>query len=155
MTGKIQFGNAPDGRDEMELRKAADGGPEQEAKLEQALTDFRASVHAWSDAAYSRPRTLEMTLRRRRWRLAAGWALGCALAAGGVTGGVIEHQRQQEAARIAMAQQRAREQQRAAAREHARQEDRSLMAKVDSDTSQEVPDAMEPLAQLMEDSGTQ
>lgn len=156
MSRKIQFGNGPDGKDRQELRKKAGENAESDVKLEQALTDFRSSVHAWSEAVYSRPRTVDMSVRRRSWRLAAGWVLGCTLVAGGVTAGVVQHQRQEEAARVALAeQQQTQEQQLSAAKERARQQDRNLMANVDSDTAQEVPDAMEPLAQLMEDSGNQ
>jgi hypothetical protein len=156
MTENIQFGNGPDGRDDLAARTTSGEGTEPDARLEQALADFRSSVHAWGEAVYSRPRTVEMTLRRRSWKLAAGWALGCALLAGGITTGVVEHQRQDEATRMAeAAQQQVREQQLAAAKEQARQQDPGLLAKVESDTSQEVPDAMEPLAQLMEESGTQ
>ncbi len=60
----------------------------QDVEFEQALKDFRLSVHAWSEAAYSRPRTVAQVMRRRSWRLAVGWALGCVLVAGGVSGGV-------------------------------------------------------------------
>ena len=56
-------------------------GSELEPELEKALADFCLAVHAWSDAASHRPRTLAATVRRRSWRLAAGWALGCALMA--------------------------------------------------------------------------
>jgi uncharacterized protein HemX len=156
MTRGIQFGNGPDGNDEREERMTAGEDLETDAKLEEALTDFRASVHAWSAAAYHRPLRVERTVRQRGWRLAAGWALGCALVAGGVTAGVVEHQQNEQAARMAaQAQQQAREQERAAAKEQAREQDTGLMAKVDSDTAQEVPDAMEPLARMMEDGGTQ
>jgi hypothetical protein len=47
-----------------------------------------------------------------------------------------------------IAAQRAAEQQRQLADQHAREAE-DLLAKVDSDISQEVPDAMEPLARLM------
>jgi uncharacterized protein HemX len=155
MTEKIQFGNRPDGKDGKEARKATGENAEPDAKLEEALANFRSSVHAWSEAVYSRPRTVELSVKRRTWRLAAGWALGCALLAGGVAGGVIEHQRQKETSRVAeAAQQQAHEQQTTTAKENARQQDPGLMAKVDSDTSQAVPDAMEPLAQLMQEGGT-
>lgn len=155
MTREIQFGNGPDGKDELEPRKT-DETLERDAELVQALTAFRASVHAWSAAAYHRPKRFERTVRQRSWRLAAGWALGCVLVAGGVTAGVVEHQLNEQAARMAsQAQQQAREQQQVAAKEQAREQDTGLMAKVDSDTSQEVPDAMEPLARMMEDGGTE
>jgi len=135
----------PDGKTEDEglnLNLVLDQDPE----LNEALRDFRLGVHAWSEAALSRPRTaLAATPHRKIGRLAVGWALGCVLIAGGVSGGVWEHHRQEM--RIAAA--RVAEQQRLAAQERARQEEEDLLAKVDSDVSREVPSAMEPLAQLM------
>jgi hypothetical protein len=91
------------------------------------------------------------TVRQRSWRLAAGWALGCVLVAGSVSGGVYERHHRQELARIATAQQT--EQQRAAREQRAREEE-DLLAKVDSEVSREVPSAMEPLAQLMAEDET-
>jgi hypothetical protein len=122
--------------------------------LEGALREFRMSVHAWSEAAYSRPRTAAPAARHRNWRLAAGWALGCVLAAGSLAGEVYEHHQRQELARMAAAR-RAEQQRMAAERLRTRQEDTNLLATVDSDVSQAVPEAMEPLAQLMDDGGTQ
>jgi hypothetical protein len=115
-------------------------------EFEQALRNFRLSVHAWSEAAYNRPRAVK-TVRQRSWRLAAGWALGCVLVAGSVSGGVYERHHRQELARIAAAA-RAAEQQKQAAEAKAREEE-DLLAQVDSDVSRQVPSAMEPLAQLM------
>ena len=160
MTEKIQAGSKPESSDELALRKAAGEGAETDARLNHALADFRSSVNAWSEAAYSRARMAEIRVQRRSWRLATGWALGCALVAGGITGGVVEHQRQEEAARIAAADgQEAQRQQSAIELNQAQSQghiqDAGLMAKVDSDTAQEVPDAMQPLAQLMEDVGDQ
>lgn len=159
MKVKFQFGNRPENDDELELRRAASEGAEADTSLDQALKDFHLSVHTWSQAAYSRPRTTDVSIRRRSWRLAVGWALGCALVAGGIGGGIIEHQRQQEATRVPPAEQQAQQQQVATAQVQARpqihSQDQNLMAKVDSDTAQEVPDAMEPLAQMMEEGGNQ
>jgi hypothetical protein len=155
MMEKYQFGERPDANNEMEIRKAAGVEAVEDLKLDRALTDFRASVHAWSDAVYTRPRSLDMTVRQRSWRLAAGWALGCLLMAGGVSGALVQREHQQQAARIAAAELQAKQQQAAEARKLVRQEDRNLMAKVDNDTAQEVPTAMEPLAQLMEEGQTQ
>lgn len=160
MTERIQFENRPDGKDELELRKAAGTGAETDAGLDLALAEFRSSVRAWSEAAYTRARVADSSLRRRSWRLAAGWALGCALVAGGVTGGILEHQRQQDAAsNAAAAEPQAQQEQVATAQEQVRPRDQmqdpNLMVKVDSDTAQEVPNAMQPLAQLMEDAGNQ
>jgi len=120
----------------------ADEGREFEAKIEQALKDFRSSVHAWSEAEYSRPRAVKL-VHLRSWRVAAGWALGCVLAAGSLTGGLYERHHQQELAKIAARQQKL------AAEQRASKEQDDLLAKVDSDVSRQVPSAMEPLAQLM------
>jgi|WetSurMetagenome_2_1015567.scaffolds.fasta_scaffold700626_2 hypothetical protein len=118
----------------------------EEGELDEALSNFRLSVHAWSDAEFSRPRAAVQHVRRRIWRLAAGWALGCVLIAGTASGGVYQHLHRQQLARIEAA--RIAEQQRLAAIERARQEE-DLLAKVDSVISREVPSAMEPLARLM------
>ena len=125
----------------------------QDPVLKAVLDDFRLSVHAWSGAEFSRPRTLPATSpSHKKWRLAAAWAMGCVLLAGGVSGGVYERHHRQEMARIAAAQQA--EQKRLLAEEQAREED-DLLAKVDSDLSREVPSAMEPLTQLMAEDETQ
>jgi hypothetical protein len=121
--------------------------------LEETLKDFRMSVHAWSEAAYRRPRTVAPVIRHRSWRLAAGWALGLALAAGSVSGTVYQRHHRQELARIEAA--RVAEQQRLAREQQARQEEEDLLAKVDKDISREVPSAMEPLAQMMAEDGQQ
>lgn len=128
--------------------------PEQDSELHEALANFRLSVHAWSDEVFSRPRTVRAAVAPRHvWRLAAGWALGFVLVAGGASAGVWQHHQREmkyAAARLA-------EQQRLVAlqrEQKARQEDEDLLAKVDSDVSREVPAAMEPLAQLMDEDET-
>jgi hypothetical protein len=134
-----------------------EGSAQEDAPLEQALRNFRLSVHAWSEAELSRPRNAAMTVRQRSWRLAAGWAMGCVLVIGGASGALYaRHEHRLEIARIAAQRQaeRAAEQARQVAALKAR-EDEDLLAKVDSDVSQEVPAAMEPLAQLMADEGNQ
>ncbi|MGD0892228.1 MAG: hypothetical protein ABR923_11875 [Terracidiphilus sp.] len=120
--------------------------------LEVALANFRSSVVAWSEAELSRERTPARTVRQRGWRLAAGWALGCVLVAGGVSGGVFEHQQKVQAQRAAAAA-RVAQQQKVLAEQRAKEEE-DLLANVDSDVSREVPSAMEPLAQLMTDDET-
>jgi hypothetical protein len=151
----------------------------------EALRNFKSSVDAWSEAAYSRPRTA-MRAVRHSWRLAASWALGCVLAVGGLAGWMAERHHRQDLARIAaqkaaaqkalqeqaaalqqrlaaeqtaLQEQLAAEQQRAAAAHsataNANTEDEDLLATVDSDVSREVPAAMEPLAQLMNENGTE
>jgi hypothetical protein len=125
----------------------------QDLVVEDALRNFKLSVHAWSDAVYNRPRTAVQTLRHRSWRLAAGWALGCALVVGSISGGVIEHQHEQELARQAAAQ-KAAEQQKLLQQKSSQVDEEDLLAKVDSDVSRDVPSAMEPLAQMMSDDDT-
>lgn len=129
----------------------------QEKELEQALGNFRQSVQAWSEAELNRPRTMHAPVqeigRTRSWRLVAAWALGCVLAVGGASTGLYEHHHHQVLARQA-AEREARAQQLLAAQRsaaQARQNDESLLAAVDKDVSRTVPNAMEPLAQLMEE----
>jgi hypothetical protein len=115
-------------------------------ELEQAVGSFRQCVHAWSEAAYRRPRGEMHLAQARSWRLAAAWALGGVLAVGSLAGGVLEHHHRQELARIAAA--RAAQQRQLAAEQRA-QEDRNLLTTVDNEVSRAVPQAMEPLADLM------
>ncbi len=128
-------------------------GPEaQEKELEQALAHFRQSVHAWSEAELSRPRSLAPAAPHRSWRAAAAWALGCVLAAGSLGGGLYDrHHRQEVAAAAARQAQTERLAARQQAQAAARQDEATLFATLDSDVSREVPSAMEPLAQLMDD----
>jgi hypothetical protein len=129
MRFKDEFGGKPARLEGCKENEALD------PMLEQTLAEFRSSVFAWSEAAYQRPRAaLAAAPRRQVWRLAAGWALGIALIAGGVSGGLNVRHHRQELARIAAAHE--------------------AEAKVDSDVSREVPSAMEPLAQLMAEDET-
>lgn len=145
MNWKAKFGDKAEqanGQAELEV---------QEAALKQELSDFRMSVHAWSESAYSRPRPVFKTAAHQVWHRVAGWALVCVLMVGGVSGGLFERQHQQQMARVEAARQA--EQQRLAAEQRAREEE-ELLAKVDSDVSREVPSAMEPLATLMAEDET-
>jgi hypothetical protein len=129
-----------------------------DAEMEKILGDLRSSVHAWSDAAYSRPRRISAA-EGRLWRRALGWALGCLLVAGGVFGGVYAHQK--ESAPLATAHAVTPQPVRIqgapvvntvvtpVAEQQADRDADALMAKVDSDVSRQVPAAMEPLAQLL------
>ncbi len=122
---------------------------ESDPVLERALHDFRANAHAWSQAAYGQPRA-QVHVARSGWRPAAAWALGCALAAGSLSGAFYaHHQRAAMAARLALRERTAQQQQLTAQQQRAADED--LLATVDSDISREVPAAMEPLAQLMDE----
>jgi hypothetical protein len=120
--------------------------------FDRVLSDFRSSVHAWSEAAYNRPRPSAAASSRAVWRKAAAWALGSMLVIGAAGGGVLESRHRQEAARIAAA--REAQQQRAFAEEREREAEKEL-AKVDTDVAREVPNAMEPLAQLMTEDDSQ
>ena len=130
-----------------------------EPELREALGNFKSSVTAWSEAMMSRPREVKAPARTN-WSLLAKWALGCAVFAGTVSGGVYQNHRQQEIARAeaAAAAARAAQQQRElaaqAAQDQSTQSAEDLMAKVDSDISREVPSALEPLASLMTDEQT-
>jgi hypothetical protein len=125
---------------------------EDDPEIAQALRNFKASVDAWSEAAMSRPRTIKVA--RRSWRMAASWALGCAVAATSLSGALYERQHRQELSRIAAANaaaQKAAQEKLVAEQQAANQTDQDLLANVDSDISRAVPAAMEPLAQLMDD----
>ena len=124
--------------------------------LKQALGDFKESVHSWSDAAYARPRNLHSSSSSRTWRLAAGWSLAAMLIAGATSGGVYMHHKRLVADQIAA--QRAAELQRQEAIARAQkqaQDEEEMLASVDTAVSREVPSAMEPLAQLSEESDSQ
>ena len=137
------------GKRDEQVKLAGDEALDQE--LEQVLGNFRLSVHAWSEDAYNRPRTVAAVVRHRTWRLAAGWVMASVLVAGGLSGGIYEHHHQQELARMA-AEREARQQQlaAAAAAAKAREAETDFMARIESDVSQQVPSALEPLAQLMD-----
>ncbi len=123
-----------------------------EPTLDQALTNFRQSVHAWSEAVYDRPRIVAPLAVHRGWRLAVGWALGCVLAAGSLTGGLYQYHRQ--AIAKGKADQAAKQRQ-VIVQQRASNTDEDLLADVDNDVSRAVPAAMEPLAQLMDSDGDQ
>jgi hypothetical protein len=140
-------------RDEIRI----DGMNENDAQdrlLHAALRNFRQCVHAWSEAEYGQPRVVLLQDARRTTRpwAIASCALGVALVASLAGTGVHERNRHMEQARLAA--QKQAEQQRAMAAERAKQSE-DLMANVDRDVSQEVPSALEPLAQLMTDDGAQ
>lgn len=124
----------------------------EDVALDRVLGDFRSSVHAWSDAVYNRPRPIPAASRPAVWRKAAAWSLGSMLVIGTAGGGVLEIRHRQDAARIAAA--REAQQQRALAEEREREAEKEL-AKVDTDVAREVPNAMEPLAQLMTEDESQ
>jgi hypothetical protein len=117
--------------------------------LEEALRNFRQSLHAWSDAAYSRPRPAVRIPAAGAWRPALAWALGCVLVTAALSGGTYEHHERALAAKRAMDAAATRAQQ-VDVEKRAQLSDEDLLAAVDSDVSRTVPAAMEPLAQLMD-----
>lgn len=130
-------------------------GESEDPVVEQALRNFKTSVDAWSEAAqrnmtWTRPRTVAKAARHS-WRLAAAWALGCAVAAASVAGALHEREHEQMLARIAATQAAQRAAQQKLVLQQSSQTDEDLLANVDSDISRAVPAAMEPLAQLMDD----
>lgn len=131
-----------------------------EAGLEDALKNFRSSVHAWSETEFTRPRIVLLAEHRHTWRRASAWALGCVLAAGTLSAGIYEHHHHDQLARMAaqrVAAERALQQRQSAAAQASANsaQDEKLMAAVDQDVSQDVPSAMEPLAQLMNEGASQ
>ena len=145
-----KLANNPGESEERTTRESAQSV--EDPVLDRVLSDFRSSVHAWSDAAYNRPRPIAAASSRAVWRKAAAWSLGSMLVIGAAGGGALEYRHRQEVARIAAA--RAAQQQRALAEEHEREAEKEL-AKVDTDVAREVPNAMEPLAQLMTEDESQ
>lgn len=127
--------------DRMGIRVADEWG---DPALESVLSDFRQSVHAWSDAAYHRPRTGAVRVSSLRvWRVAIAGALVCLLAIGGIGTSVHVRHRREEAARVEAL--RNAERQRQMEAERAR-DAVDLLAQVDTEVSREVPSALEPLA---------
>lgn len=127
---------------------ATPGSEIDDVELARALRNFKLSVHAWSDAVIARPRSVEVLSKKHAWRRGAAWALSLGLAVAVAGGGVYEQHQKQERARIAAAREAAH--QRQLVEERAR-ETEDLLARVDSDVSREVPNALEPLARLMDD----
>lgn len=146
-------------------------------ELKHAIEHFRASMDAWSDAALSRPRAVTKMAARPAaavWRKMAGWALGCLLVAGSLAGvfHAISHQQQMTklaeqkpvpeaatqqisvrpaAAPVTSAPVTKTTPSSVHAKIATKSEDEDLLASVDKDIARQVPEAMEPLAQLMGD----
>lgn len=155
------------------------GMPAMDAEMRQALGHFREAMTAWGDAAYSRPRTMSARATHLVWRRVLGWTLGCVLvtlAAGGV---LMQQRRNSELASHPATQQKNAAAPQAAqiaaptaasvapqagletgsaqasAQKSGDAQGEELLAQVDSDVAREVPDAMEPLAQLLAEDASQ
>lgn len=137
-----------------------------ESELKETLDGFRENVQAWSEVAGWQPRK-ERGHAPLHWRRALGWALGGVVVVVGA-GGLLRMRRPVgstvSAPQIAMSErttetEEARPESQSAetprlmrverAPEVAHAED--LLAKVDSDVSRQIPEALEPLAQWSED----
>ena len=123
-----------------------------DTEMEQALGEFRTSVKAWSEAALRQPMAAAAPAPRLAWQGRLAWAMGFVLAVGAASGAVYENHHQKVLAWEAH-QRLIQQEQRAEAAKRAAEMD-LLMANVDRDVSQEVPDALEPLAQMMTESGS-
>jgi hypothetical protein len=121
--------------------------------LKQALGDFKASIYAWSDAASNRPRSAHAIVVQRTWRLAAGWSLAVVLLCGTISGGLYEHHQRKVEEQLTAERQAEHQRQLAAQRaQQEAQQEEDMLASVDNAVSREVPSAMEPLAQLTDES---
>ena len=160
-----------------EIKKAEEPRMDELEKLEldpvlkQAFGDFKASVHAWSEAEFARPRAAHAKAHGlRRWAL--GWSVAGLLLAGGVSGVVMlghrghqgpatatvngaqsPAQRTPEPLQKTVTQEGARTASASAAAQVDPQEE-ELMASVDSAVSRTIPSAMDPLVDLGTESGT-
>jgi hypothetical protein len=128
----------------------------EDPQVAEALRHFRESVHAWSEAEYSKPRTVRQARRNSIWSIMASPLLGWSLAAivlGTSVGVPVEmhHRNQVQAAQKVAADQAAQKlaQEKAEQARIAAIDDDELMSHVDSDIAQDAPDAMQPLASLM------
>jgi hypothetical protein len=128
----------------------------EDVQVEEALRNFRASVHAWSERELRPNRTPKAA---SRWMVAPAmaWGLASVLAVAAVTVPVsVHHERQVAAARLAAEQQQKQRAAAEAARAAANSmDDEALLNHVDSDIAQSTPDAMEPLASLMGETSSQ
>jgi hypothetical protein len=142
---------------------------EMDPVLKQALGDFKASVHAWSEAEFARPRAAHAAAHGlRRWAL--GWSVAGVLLAGGVSGVVMLGHGGHQGPAVATVHpaqpaQRVTEPVQPMATQDAsptagvqvatpESQDEELMASVDSAVSRTVPSAMDPLVDLGTESGT-
>jgi hypothetical protein len=119
----------------------------EDGELDAALKNFRASVHAWAEAEFARPRMVAARTPKRVWRAAVSWALGCVLMVGAASGVVYEHGRQVAQARAEAAARQAELARVTAEKKAAASEDAdALLTKVNNDLARDVPVALDPLA---------
>jgi hypothetical protein len=126
----------------------------EDGQVDAALKNFRESVHAWSEQELGRARTVRRAPRAGFWRMMASPAMGWAMAAVLVAGGVgipvkVSHQRQVAAQEAAVAEQHRLVAEKEAKQAEVAMDDEELLNHVDDDIAQATPDAMEPLASMM------
>jgi hypothetical protein len=173
MKGRDKFVD-DEGRRKEQIRSGdpnSNAEPRMDEDLAAAIGDFRLCVQTWSDSVLSRPcKALAEAPRGRVWRLAAGWAFACLLLAVAVSGGVYQLGRLRHPA-PQLAQRQALPIAAPVADDHTSSapvtersvastakpapEEEDLMTSVDADIAQSVPDALQSLAQLMAEDGTQ
>lgn len=141
-------------------------GSQLDPHVEEALRNFRLSMHSWSEHEFNRrPAVVRTQPARSAWRWlmapAVTWAASAALAiaAVGVPVGVHYHNAviSREKAAEDARQHKLQEIQEAAQTQiaHTNIDDDKLLQHVDTDIAQDTPDAMQPLASLMSDSGAE
>jgi type IV secretory pathway component VirB8 len=124
-------------------------------QVDTALRHFRESVKAWSEAEYSKPRSVRQTQRSNSWSVITspllGWSLAAAVVATTVAVPVaVHHQHVIEVQKHeAVVRQQQLDQEKAAQARAAAIDDDELLSHVDSDIAQDAPDAMQPLSKLM------
>jgi hypothetical protein len=128
----------------------------EDARVEMALRHFREGVREWSEREYARPRSVATARPAAFWRAISRpvtvWGMAAVLAISGVTVPAVRYH-QHEVKLAEEAKQKALEA-RQKHDEEIRQaalavDDEDLLNHVDSDIAQATPDAMEPLASLM------
>ena len=121
---------------------------QQDAVFEEAMSHFRQSIHAWSDAEFSKPRTVAaLPSRVSLYRLAAGWAMTLVLAVGLAGGGVYKYHAHQQMLEAVAAQKIEQDRQVAQQKEQKVREAEAVLADVQLAVSREVPSALDSLAQ--------
>jgi hypothetical protein len=139
--------------------------PVDDATVEAALKHFRAQVHNWSEQEFAKPRTVRHSAWDAFWRTLARPAMAGSLTAAMLLASIgvpatMHYQHQAAAERQARQLAQIEQEQRKAAEEAALRkaadsiDDETLLSGIDSDIAQDTPDAMQPLASLMSDSGT-
>jgi len=129
-----------------------------DAELELALKNFKSSVHSWSEQEFARTRPVNLAMKvgfwsRMRTPVLAG-AMGLAMAVTAVTVPVKIHHDNVVAAQRAAAEARQKQLEAENAAKLATESitDEELLSHVDTDIAQATPYALEPLANMMEDS---